>query len=316
MGFEGLVLAVGTLFVLAFVVPQISRKRAVVAQTPIAERYSADLRMIATNEPNQDDGDHGKIFTTERTMSQSIQPSNAETARKIARERARARARIATRASYQKRALVTGLTLGLVAIAAWVLVFFSVFGAIWAGSASILAGLYVVATGYLISAWSIQNAADEKTIAKANRALRKSAPVAKEAPKAAPVAAGISVPAEERDSVAHQGKKAAQSKPVAGKTVESATQSRKVASQPAATQPAATQPAASQPAASQPAAPAYTLKPQKRQVKPYEAPEERTAAVPYRPKRTGERIGNQELEPANTLRGGATLDALLDRRRA
>lgn len=78
--------------------------------------------------------------------------------------------------------------------------------------------------------------------------------------------------------------------------------------------------------------PDYTLKPriQKRKVKPFVAEQSAVAAVPYRPTKLGERIGDGAVEAAHEapqmtgneelrqdlLGSGATLDNLLDRRRA
>lgn len=80
------------------------------------------------------------------------------------------------------------------------------------------------------------------------------------------------------------------------------------------------------------AAPSYTLRGSvtRRAVKPYVAPEQETTAVPYRPRNIGERLGDAPLEAAlpapemtgteelrkDVLGGGATLDFLLERRRA
>lgn len=348
MGIEGAVVAMGTLFLLAYVIPQITRRRAVFADAPIGERYSEDLRLITERTLRQEGGDHGRIFTTERTMSTPTRPSDtrgpdAAKMRAIARDRSCARARIARRGAHQQRALVAGAALAVLAAALWVAVGLTSLAPGFAIAATAVGGLYLLGVGYLVSSWAVLNTADEERIAKANKVLRR----AKRAGVRDYVAARPAAELEAAE-VGLAEVEAAEAE-VGEDEVAAASAAEAAAAEPAVEAPAEVPAVEARPARkARPArvvsarvdvvereerpadVPSYTLKAVRRTVKPYEAPEAPVADVPFRPTRLGERIGDGPLEAANpapamtgneefradVLGGGSTLDALLDRRRA
>lgn len=352
MGIEGAVLAVGTLFLLVYVVPQITRRRAVFADAPIEERYSANLRLITERTLTQESGDHGKIFTTERTMSTPTRPSgtrgpDAAKMRAIARDRSRARARIARRGAYQQRALVGGAVLATVALGLWIAAGMTSLAPGYAIAATAVGGLYLLGVGYMVSTWSVLNAGDEERITKANKVLRRSirttsksqrettltgADTAAEAPAKVEAEVGSAAPKAEVEEEAVRAVAIEAATEPTARPGEAVKPARKPARLTRATHPRADVVKNTEPLEERPAAdvPSYTLKAMRRTVKPYEAPEAPTADVPFRPTRIGERIGDAPLEEANPARavtgqeelrsdvlgGGSTLDALLDRRRA
>lgn len=345
MGIEGAVVAMGTLFLLAYVIPQITRRRAVFADAPIGERYSEDLRLITERTLRQEGGDHGKIFTTERTMSTPTRPSgtrgpDAAKMRAIARDRSRARARIARRGAHQQRALVAGAALAVLAAGLWVAVGLTSLAPGFAIAATAVGGLYLLGVGYLVSSWAVLNAADEERIAKANKVLRraKRAGVRDDAAArpAAELEAGEVAEAEiaeaevtEAEVVEAAGAGAAE-EAVAEAAVAEPDSAAVVEARPARKARPARVASPRADVVDHADVPSYTLKAVRRMVKPYEAPEAPAADVPFRPTRLGERIGDGQLEAANpapamtgneelradVLGGGSTLDALLDRRRA
>ncbi|MDP9806169.1 hypothetical protein J2S70_000751 [Trueperella bonasi] len=352
MGIEGAALAVGALLLLAYVAPQIARNRSVLADAPIGERYSADLRIITERTLQQDTGEHGKIFTTERTMStpQGQREHRAPSAAKMraaARDRSRARARIAQRAAAQQRALFGAAALVGVTVLLWILAGATSVPAGVAIASTALGGAYLLGLGVLVSNWSSLNEEDEGRISRANKVLRSRRDVRRQltghTKKDAPVSAGAAAHSE--SNVA----KPVESADVRADSVTAAKELSKKTEHSGFEKPERVLPAPrvarvdrivngeelaekSGREADLLEAPSYTLKPtiQRRTVKPYVAPETAEADVPYRPTRVGERIGDEPIEAANpapgvtgteelrsdVLGGGSTLDALLDRRRA
>ncbi|MEW6935673.1 hypothetical protein [Trueperella pyogenes] len=339
MGIDGAVIAVGALFLLVYIVPQITRRRAVFADAPIGERYSEDLRLITGRTLHDEGGDHGKIFTTERTMSIPTRRSatrgpDAAKMRAIARDRSRARARIARRHAYQQRVFIGGGAIALVALALWVAVGATSLAAGWAIAATAMGGVYLIGAGYLVTQWSALNATDEERIAKSTKALGRAATKRAHVAKAERAArAETSVDRAQVEAVAageavtaDEAVKSMQSEPPQTKTVQAVDAAPRVAHKPVQRKASS----AGEGATASANVPSYTLKPVRRKVKPYVAPEAPTAEVPFRPTRLGERLGAAALESAHpapemtgaeelrsdVLGGGSTLDALLDRRRA
>lgn len=340
MGIDGAVIAVGALFLLVYIVPQITRRRAVFADAPIGERYSEDLRLITGRTLHDEGGDHGKIFTTERTMSIPTRRSatrgpDAAKMRAIARDRSRARARIARRHAYQQRVFIGGIAIALVALALWVAVGATSLAVGWAIAATAIGGVYLIGAGYLVTQWYALNTTDEELIAKSTKALSrataKRAHVAK-AERAAKAETNVApqVEAADADGTA-AADEAVQPVQVEGPQAK-ITQAVDAPSAPRVVHKPVQREAstAGEGATASANIPSYTLKPVRRQVKPYVAPEAPTAEVPFRPTRLGERLGAASLETAHpapamtgaeelrsdVLGGGSTLDALLDRRRA
>ncbi len=349
MGIEGAVLAVGALFLLAYVVPHITRKRAVLADAPIGERYSNDLRLITERTLRQASGEHGKIFTTERIMStpsgkRGQRSPNASKMRAIARDRSRARARIAQRGATQQRALLGAAVLVGLTVVLWILAGVTSVPTALAIASTAVGGVYLVGLGAVVSSWSRLNDEDEERISRANHALYSSRKYQREldarmtndaepeAPGVGPAKTVVVAPAK---TTGHAAKKSdvESAAPVVENPSVKALRSLPI--QPVKRERPA-RPVAETTVSQEPSArvevPSYTLKPtiQRRSVKPYVAPEVPEADVPYRPSQIGERLGEESLEAANpapemtraeelrsdVLGAGSTLDALLDRRRA
>lgn len=396
MEFQGYALAAVVLLLLAYVAPYLHRRRTVLAEARIDERYAEDLRLLAVRDARVDSprahsaiGEHGTVFfrRPEVMMSSLDESADVEhspartsaatgtaaqrkpvgTARKgqrrsakagevrsLAKERARRHARISKRAALQKRGLAGGIALGALAIVAWVL---ALSAASWpvviAAVATGVVGLYFIGFSYVVGEISSANIRDREAIEDINKKLagtsRRVAEVA--APSAETHEESEQRATEEsRDAAGdqqrvetseHQGTRAAEGERRTGISV---TMDPQIVSSGAivhgrdeypVTQPA-THTSESERAAAlvgrdvagtSSAMPSYTLKPrtiERRTVAPYQAPAEPEAAVPYRPKQVGERIGNgsdvqkiaSEKPAADKLGGGAVLDHLLDRRRA
>ncbi|QOR47433.1 hypothetical protein INS90_09320 [Trueperella pecoris] len=329
MGIEGAVVAVGALFLMVYVVPQITRKRAVLADAPIGERYSEDLRLITGRTLNQASGEHGRIFTTERTMSTPTRRTgtrgpDAAKMRAIARDRSRARARIAQRSAYQQRGLAGGVALVALAVILWILAGTTSLSSGFAIATTAAGGVYLVGFGYLVSAWSSLNADDDERISKANKALR----AGKMKPDA-PAKTAETVERAPHDDVVKRAPDPVDAAADAAKGATKGTAKETTVARTAAVAEAR-EPRLARPTPRPVEAPSYTLKPTRRTVKPYVAPEAPEAEVPFRPTQLRERLGDAQLEAphaapemtgaeelrSDVLGGGSTLDALLDRRRA
>ena len=67
MGFEGYFVLGATVLLIAFVIPALSKRREILANAPLEDRYSEDLRMLKVSDapgadrPN-DDGQRGSVF--------------------------------------------------------------------------------------------------------------------------------------------------------------------------------------------------------------------------------------------------------------
>lgn len=399
MGLEGVVVALAALLLLTYVVPQMIKKRGVLADTPVDERYSEDLRLISGRGLHQTPGEHGTVFFTERKMAtdQSAPTSGNATPnrmRQVARERSRASARIAQRAAYHQRALVAAFSVVLLAVALWV---FTAVGPVpvWLSIAvSALGGGYLVFFGWLVGTWNSLNNDDAEVIARSDRILAARASKREGLQRAIHAGRGVAraedaqvETAQSSDRVAGDGvgvEARATGAPAANEGAEDsavdrdarteteaagalddggtgsntrtersraaevqapATESRSredrtTSSRPGMPRQSMEWQSSSRRDVSAPRAasrgeldtPSYTLKPtiSKRSVKPYEAPEQPEADVPFRPTKLGQQLGEEVLETPNAapemtgneelardvLGGGATLDALLDRRRA
>lgn len=339
MGIEGAVLAVGALFLLAYVVPHIARNRAVLADAPIGERYADELRIITERTLRQASGDNGRIFTTERIMStptgkREQRGPNATKMRAIARDRSRARARIAQREAAQQRALFGAAVFVGLTVILWILAGATSLPTGIAIASTALGGLYLVGLGAVVSSWGRLNHEDTERISRANHALRSGRDYQRKL--VARTKNDADIPARPQAPAKNVAKKRATS--AEAERVEETSEAVAVASPTPRVErvvqdaPAQESPRLFEQPRDRSEAPSYTLKPtiQRRSIKPYVAPEAPEAEVPYRPSQVGERIGPEPLEAANptpgttgaeelrsdVLGGGSTLDALLDRRRA
>lgn len=417
MEFQGYAIAGVVVLLLAYVAPYLYRRRVVLAEARIDERYAEDLRILAVKQKKDssaaygENGDHGTVFyrrpevmmsnaedshapaqlqaptkasthsSRPRTASAAGRPSAsnkvsssgrssaANEVRTLAKDKARRNARIAKRGALQKRGLLGGAAVGVLAIVAWVLALAATLPVLVAAIATGLVGAYFIGFSYLVGEINKANAADTEAIADINVRLaggRKGSVRASSASRK-PSRPGVRSRASEEpvDTAQHDEAQAQHDEapeqigvavaeaPEAparaegsgltmsmspeviadGEVVAGRERSPLPTSAPAgeASNRRVDSVAEDGPAAS-PSIPSYTLKPrviERRVVAPYQAPEEPTAAVPYRPKDVGETLDGAEnavakkaADEASTaggaegLAGGSVLDRLLDRRRA
>lgn len=328
---------------LAYVVPYVYKRRTVVAEAPLDERYSEGLRMITTRtQTDTTNQDHGSIFShrisakpQERTMNTAR--TQRDDVRSLARNRARAAARIANRRAAQSKGLVLGGGLIGLALLMWILVAVTALTSVVGIVATIIAGGYFLGFARVVASMNSADDADRAIIESASRELsaRKVTPKKSATREARATAEAEAARAAKAEAVAaakaqvealnRAARASLANGPVFASKSETAVAGAGVAREvapEAAREVAAVRRTPT--AARFDVDPGYTLKPtiQKRTVKPYVAPEQPTAAVPYRPTKVGETLGGAaaaaEVEVARTdvLGGGSALDDLLERRRA
>lgn len=185
-------LGVATLLLVAYVVPYLYRRRMVLAEARIEERYAEDLRILEVPESRQNqaiahrEGPHGTVFfrQLEVIMSQSdkaqfkkaavAQSARSNEVRALAKERARRRARISKRQVNRQRGMLgAGVLIGL-CIILWVLVGVTSLSAIVAGVVTAMSLAYLAALGYIANKMVTATAQDEEAIEKINRRLKSS----------------------------------------------------------------------------------------------------------------------------------------------
>ena len=206
MDLHGYALGVATILLVAYVVPYLYRRRTILSDARIEERYAEDLRMLEVPDSrkghaNADTvGSHGTVFfrQPEVIMSQSdkarvkkaasAQAGSPSDVRALAKERARRRARISKRrANRQRGALGAGLSTVL-CIVLWVLVGVTSLSVVVAGIGTALSVAYLAGFGYVASAMAQATAADEEAITKIDRKLKSSKGAAHLARSRRPVA--------------------------------------------------------------------------------------------------------------------------------
>lgn len=190
--FQGIALGVATILLVAYVVPYLYRRRMVLAEARIEERYAEDLRILEVPESGQKQaiahrkGPHGTVFfrQPEVIMSQSdkaqfnkaaaAQSARSNEVRALAKERARRRARISKRQVNRQRGMLgAGLLVGL-CIVLWVLVGITSLSAIVAGVVTGVSVVYLACFGYIINTMATATAQDEEAIEKINQRLKSS----------------------------------------------------------------------------------------------------------------------------------------------
>lgn len=188
--FQGIALGVATILLVAYVVPYLCRRRMVLAEARIEERYAEDLRILEVPGSRQNqstvhrEGPHGTVFfrQPEVIMSQSdkaqfnkaaaAQSARSNEVRALAKERARRRARISKRQVNRRRGILgAGLLIGL-CIVLWVLVGITSLSTVVAGVATGVAVVYLGCFGYIINSMATATAQDEEAIEKINQRLK------------------------------------------------------------------------------------------------------------------------------------------------
>lgn len=206
MDFQGYALGVATILLVAYVVPYLYRRRTVLSDARIEERYAEDLRMLNVTASRMgvanghDEGSHGTVFfrQPEVIMSQSdrarikkaasAQVGSPSDVRALAKERARRRARISKRTANRQRGIL-GLGAAIVlGVVLWVLVGVASLPAVVAGIGTAIGLLYAAGLGYVVNAMSQATATDEAAITTIDRKLKSSKGAAHLARSRRPVA--------------------------------------------------------------------------------------------------------------------------------
>ena len=178
--FSGYVLIAITVLLVLYVIPHMHRRRSVLAEARIEERFAEDLRMLDVSASHKGGasvhtgGPHGTVFfrQPEVIMKKSERARGNDDVRVIAKERARRRARISQRNVNKQRGILGGAVIGIATIVFWVLA--GVTGlalAVPAVSTAVLAA-YGIGFGYIVKTMAEATAADEAAIEKLNVKLR------------------------------------------------------------------------------------------------------------------------------------------------
>ena len=123
MGFEGYFVLGATVLLIAFVIPALSKRREILANAPLEDRYSEDLRMLKVSDapgadrPN-DDGQRGSVFF-KRPEVDMAGGRVTKDVRELARDRARVRARMSKRAANLQRGFFGGALITALAVLLW-----------------------------------------------------------------------------------------------------------------------------------------------------------------------------------------------------
>lgn len=123
MGFEGYFVLGATVLLIAFVIPALSKRREILANAPLEDRYSEDLRMLKVSDapgadrPN-DDGQRGSVFFKRPEVDMAGRRVTKDV-RELARDRARVRARMSKRAANLQRGFFGGALVATLAVLLW-----------------------------------------------------------------------------------------------------------------------------------------------------------------------------------------------------
>ncbi|MGO1637687.1 MAG: hypothetical protein ACTHYS_03715 [Ancrocorticia populi] len=182
--FSGYVLIAITALLMFYVIPHVFRRRSVLAEARIEERYAEELRMLDVNASRSGGasthtgGPHGTVFfrQPEVIMKKSEQaPSRArgtDDVRVIAKERARRRARISQRNVNKQRGILGGAVIGIATVVAWVLMATTGLAIAVPAVLTLLTLVYGGGFGVIVKAMAEATAADEEAIEKLNTKLR------------------------------------------------------------------------------------------------------------------------------------------------
>lgn len=182
--FSGYVLIAITALLMFYVIPHVFRRRSVLAEARIEERYAEELRMLDVNASRSGGasthtgGPHGTVFfrQPEVIMKKSEQaPSRArgtDDVRVIAKERARRRARISQRNVNKQRGILGGAVIGIATVVAWVLMATTGLAIAVPAVLTLLTLVYGGGFGVIVNAMAEATAADEEAIEKLNAKLR------------------------------------------------------------------------------------------------------------------------------------------------
>ena len=206
MDFQGYAFGVAAILLVAYVVPYLYRRRTVLSDARIEERYAEDLRMLEVPDSRRGNanghavGSHGTVFfrQPEVIMSQSdkarakkaasAQAGSPSDVRALAKERARRRARISKRKANRQRGLLGASVAAIVGVILWVLVGVASLPVLVAGVGTGIGLVYLAGFGYVVNEMSQATAVDEEAIATIDRKLKASKGAAHLARSRRPVA--------------------------------------------------------------------------------------------------------------------------------
>lgn len=169
MGFEGYFVLGATVLLIAFVIPALSKRREILANAPLEDRYSEDLRMLKVSDapgadrPN-DDGQRGSVFF-KRPEVDMAGGRVTKDVRELARDRARIRARMSKRAANLQRGFFGGALVAALAVLFWVGAAVGFASPLFAGIATAATLAYGAGFVYIYRKAAEADAADREELA-------------------------------------------------------------------------------------------------------------------------------------------------------
>ncbi len=169
MGFEGYFVLGATVLLIAFVIPALSKRREILANAPLEDRYSEDLRMLKVSDapgadrPN-DDGQRGSVFF-KRPEVDMAGGRVTKDVRELARDRARVRARMSKRAAGLQRGFFGGALVAALAVLLWAGVAVGFASPLLAGIATAASLAYGAGFVYVYRKAAEADAADREELA-------------------------------------------------------------------------------------------------------------------------------------------------------
>lgn len=169
MGFEGYFVLGATVLLIAFVIPALSKRREILANAPLEDRYSEDLRMLKVSDapgadrPN-DDGQRGSVFF-KRPEVDMAGGRVTKDVRELARDRARIRARMSKRAANLQRGFFGGALVAALAVLLWVGAAVGFASPLFAGIATAATLAYGAGFVYIYRKAAEADAADREELA-------------------------------------------------------------------------------------------------------------------------------------------------------
>jgi len=169
VGFEGYFVLGATVLLIAFVIPALSKRREILANAPLEDRYSEDLRMLKVSDapgadrPN-DDGQRGSVFF-KRPEVDMAGGRVTKDVRELARDRARIRARMSKRAANLQRGFFGGALVAALAVLLWVGAAVGFASPLFAGIATAATLAYGAGFVYIYRKAAEADAADREELA-------------------------------------------------------------------------------------------------------------------------------------------------------
>ncbi|VDG77034.1 Uncharacterised protein [Actinobaculum suis] len=180
MGFQGYALIVVVVLLCAYVIPELFRRRRVIAETRLDERYAENLRMLQLPQrQDEGDGERGSLFlrTPEVIMDGNDDRAQRERqsgrdVRQLARDRARRRARISQRKANRQRGLFVGAVLATTTILLGIVSALTTLPWVWFVIFAVLTALYGAGVGYLAVQMNKGDRTDREEIAALTKMMK------------------------------------------------------------------------------------------------------------------------------------------------